>query len=132
MSAAAATLDYEYLAASTAAGEPSSVYCGPLSQASKLHYELPLVKYGNAIFRLNGPVEISLYPERDGLWICESELLSSLVHGDTPQDAVLAFFEDFAVLWDQIAKAPDDTLAPDALNIKRILHSLVRAVEQER
>jgi hypothetical protein len=129
---ATAVIDYEFLAASTAAGEPSSIYCGPPAPVSKLRYVLPLIKYRKTIFRLNQSIEIALYTDQDGLWICEYEPLSSLVHGDMPGDAVLAFCEEFAVLWDEIAKPPDDNLAPDAQQLKRVLRSLVRAVEQER
>jgi hypothetical protein len=124
-------IDYDFLAASAVAGEPPAIYCGPPEEIPKQRYALPLVRYAKTIFRLNDPIEISLYPE-SGLWICESELLSSLVHGDTPGAALQAFCEDFSVLWDEIAKAPDDSLAPDALQLKRVLRSLVRSVEQER
>lgn len=55
-----------------------------------------------------------------------------MVHGDTLGDAVNTFCEDFAVLWDEIAKAPDDSLAPDAQRLKGILRLLVRAVEKVR
>ena len=128
--AAASLIDYELMSAYAAAAEPSSIYYSPL-QASKPRYELPLVRYGKTIFRLSRPIEISLYPEQDGLWICESELISSSVHADTLEKALLAFCEDFAVLWDEIAKAPDDHLAPDAQQLKQVLRALVRAVEQE-
>jgi hypothetical protein len=127
-----AVVDYEFLAASTAAGEPSSIYCGPPALVPKPRYALPIVRYAKTIFRLNDPIEVSLYPEQDGLWICESELVSSLAHGRTPEDALQAFGEDFSVLWDEIAKAPDESLAPDAQRLKVILCSLVRAVEKEQ
>ena len=129
---AAPLSDYEYLAASAAVAEPTSIYCGPPSQALKPRYALPLVKYNKTVFRLHVPIEVSLYPEPDGLWICESELISILAHGDAPGSAVLALCEEFSVLWEEIANAADDSLSPDAQRLKVTLLSLVRAVEKEQ
>lgn len=130
--ALAPLIDYEFDATATAvAAAESSAYCGPAIESRRQRYLLPLIAYRDTYFRLNQPIEISVYTE-DGLWICESELISSSVHGDTLSDAVQTFCEDFAVLWDEIAKAPDDNLAPDAQRLKGILRLLVRAVEKVR
>ena len=128
MAAPAQILDYEYVAASTTAyGQPSFV--GQPQGVPKQRYVIQSVPYANTIFRLLHSIEISFYPE-NGTWICECPTICSLVHGDTLSAAVLAFCEDFAVLWDEIGKAPDDTLAPDAQRLKATFRSLVRAVEK--
>jgi hypothetical protein len=114
---------YELQAASAAAGESCF--------EPKQRYLVQLIPYQDMIFRLKAPIEISLYPE-NGIWICESEAIHSSVHGDKMGDALNAFCEDFAILWDEIANAPDDSLAPDTQRFKATLRSLVRAVEKVR
>ena len=77
------------------------------------------------------PINLSLYGE-DGSWTCEYKEFSSLSFGPTPTQAVQSFFEDFSVLWDEIAEAKDDALAPDARRIKQALLAAVKEVQPER
>lgn len=121
MATPAPVLDYEIDAVVSAAVSDSV--------ASRQRYAVPAIPYHNTLFRLSEPVVIALYPE-NGIWICECEAIKSLVHGNTLGEAIETFCEDFAVLWDEIANAPDDNLAPDAQRLKAIVRSLVRAVEK--
>lgn len=129
MAACAQMLDYEFVAASTGAGQRSLGVVGQPFASPKQRYILQSVPYATTIFRLVRPIEISLYREEE-IWICECDAISSIVHGNTVQAALDAFSEDFAVLWDEIGNAPDDGLAPDAQRLKVTLRSLVRAVEK--
>lgn len=129
--ALAPLVDYEFEAGAVAAATESSLYCGPVLVRPKQRYLIQAVPYHDTIFRLNAPLEVSLYPD-DGLWICECEPISSSVHAETLTGALTAFCEDFAVLWDEIARASDDSLAPDAQQLKGTLRSLVKAVEKAR
>jgi len=129
MAATAQILDYEYAAASTSTGQPAARIMGQPQGVPKQRYVIQSVPYANTIFRLRHSIEISLYSE-NGTWICECALISSMVHGDTLQDVISAFCEDFAVLWEEIGTAPDDTLDPGAQQLKVTLRALVRAVEK--
>src|ERR1700733_2561846 len=77
------------------------------SKSSRFLISLEDIKFDGTIFRLNAPIAVTLYVE-DGIWNCEYEAIPSLSYGATPEQAVHSFFEDFAVLWDEIAKAPDE------------------------
>jgi len=102
-----------------------------LPRLRKFRITLPVLKYCKTVFRLNEPIEVALYAE-NGQWVCENESLGSLSGAGTPECAVHGFCQDFAVLWEEIAKAPDDILSPDARKLKGVLHLLVRAVEKEQ
>ena len=104
---------------------------GSFRRSQRFSISLPVIKYCRTIFRLNSPVEVSLYVE-DGLWNCESAQFSSLVSGNSPERALHCFCEDFSVLWEEIAKRPNEALAPDAQKLKAILLSAVKAVETEQ
>jgi hypothetical protein len=108
--------------------DSASVRARPTKYIIKLE-EIP---YNGKVFRLNAAIFVDLFEEEGGGWCCEYKDLSSLAFGATPQEAVHSFGEDFAVLWNEIAEAPNETLAPDAQQLKEILRSLVRAVEKER
>jgi hypothetical protein len=108
--------------------DSSSVSCPRLTQYI---IRLEDVLFADRAFRLNSPISLVLY-ENEGGWCCENIDFSSFTFGATAQEAVYSFCEDFAVLWDEIANAPNEDLAPDAQRLKVMLQSVVRAVEKEQ
>ena len=125
----APSLQYDWYKAFLGAQE--QLFTPQCNRPSSPKFRIPLqyVSYCRTIFRLKEPIDVSLCFE-DGAWICENELLGSFSSADTPEHAVDGFCEDFAVLWHEIAQAPDESLAPDALKLKGALLSLVRSVEK--
>jgi len=105
----------------------SDKVCKPIQ---KFLIKLDALPCGRTVFRFDHQIELVIYQESDGMWICESELLSSLTYGDTPTHAVQALCDELAVLWKEIAMSPDDNLTPDAQRLKIILLSSVKAVEK--
>lgn len=99
-----------------------SCQCPPLS---KYLIKLDEIAFDGVRFCLNNPIEVELYQE-DGLWYSEFEPLGILASGKTKEQAMLSFYQDFSVLWQEIAQCPDDDLTVDALKIKRNFLSLVK------
>jgi hypothetical protein len=81
-------------------------------------------------FRLNRPLRV-LTSFKEDAWWCSSQELGISAFGRSQAEALDSFREDFAVFWEAIAQAPDDSLAADALAAKRAFHRLVEAVEAE-
>jgi hypothetical protein len=81
-------------------------------------------------FLLNRPVEVKIANSVDG-WSFESKPLSILAFGRSKQEAFDSFAEDFAVLWDAIAESPSESLARDAVAVKRAFQQLVVSVAEE-
>jgi len=67
----------------------------------------------------------------DGLFYCRYEPLSILSFGNTLEAAIRSFQEDFAMMWDSIAKAPDKSLSPEAKQVKINMKALVGAIVAE-
>jgi hypothetical protein len=85
------------------------------------------IEADNRIFRLSAPVDVTVSIE-DGLWINAAGPLSIFAVGDSRGEALRSFCDDFAVLWDEIACAPDDSLTGDAIRVKRALNVAVKCV----
>jgi len=64
----------------------------------------------------------------EGLVVLESKQLPIIAYGDSLQQASAEFQEHFAYLWDSIAQQPDDVLAPDAIDVKRLQLNLVSEI----
>ncbi|MHB8539434.1 MAG: hypothetical protein ACYDCD_00620 [Candidatus Acidiferrales bacterium] len=111
----------DYLASSASVAFP---------ELSKFLISLDEIKFDGTVFRLNAPIQIAIYVE-DGLWNCEQKDFSSLSFGPTLERAIHSFREDFAILWHEIAQAPDEDLTGDAQRVKRALLSAVKTVETE-
>ena len=72
--------------------------------------------------------EIAVRVSQEGrYWLMEYGPLGILAYAQTPAQAERDFGEEFLVLWDAIAQAPDETLAPDAPALKQALLSLIAA-----
>jgi hypothetical protein len=95
----------------------------------KLFIFFPDVKFEQFIFRLREPLELVLEVVEGG-WVCQSRVLSLSGFGATSAEAIYSIFEDFAVLWDEIALAHDGDLSDDARHTKNTLLKLVIAVEE--
>jgi hypothetical protein len=90
--------------------------------------ELEDIVFAEKIFRLHTPMFVTVSAE-DGVWYCENKDLSSLAFGATAEQAVYSFCEDFSVLWDEIAMAPDEMLTLDAQRVKNALLTAVKNIE---
>jgi hypothetical protein len=98
-----------------------------LARPSRLLIPVQLIEGGGRLFALKAPILIELCVE-DGSWVCEYKPFSVISFGASPERAVYSFFEDFAVVWDEIAEARDETLAADALKVKQALRLAVKDV----
>jgi hypothetical protein len=61
---------------------------------------------GGNVFHLRAPIQVEVAVE-NGLWQLESTTLGIVAAGPSQEDALRSFTEDFAVLWEEIAQAPD-------------------------
>jgi hypothetical protein len=77
----------------------------------------PEIRHRNVIFRLKESLVVS-YFHADGLFYCQYKPLSILSFSSTLEAAIRSFQEDFAMMWDSIAKAPDKSLSPEAKQVK--------------
>lgn len=78
-------------------------------------------------FNLREPIHITVSLE-DGLWEYQAEALGIESFGNSKTLAESSFFEDFVVVYDQIAKESDDRLTPEAIILKRALLGIVDSV----
>jgi hypothetical protein len=97
-----------------------------LTQAS-LQIERQLRDGGNT-FHLRAPIQVDV-AEEDGMWHCESASFGIFAAGPSQDDALRSFTEDFAVLWEEIAQAPDAELTGDAIRLKYALRDIVESVD---
>jgi hypothetical protein len=89
----------------------------------------PDIKFEHTIYRLHRPIELILEAV-DGGWLCQEKILSLSGFGKTSIAAVCSVFEDFAILWKEIAQAPDSELSEEAQVTKHELLDLVRSVNE--
>jgi len=87
------------------------------------------VKFERNVFRLRSPLELTLENVKGG-WTCQESSLPLFGFGVTDVAAVISVFEDFSVLWGEIVQAPDDSLSGDALELKKLMLSLVKSIEE--
>jgi hypothetical protein len=83
------------------------------------------IRSQDRLFRLNQPLRIEVSSFLGG-WSYESKPLSILAFGRSRQEALASFMEDFSVLWDAIAQAPDEALTVEAIAVKYAFRQLVR------
>ena len=76
-------------------------------------------------FEFREPIELCLVQD-DGVWSCEACGIVSV--GANPTEAAMSYCEDFAMFWDKIAQAPDESLAETAQETKRCMLSLVKSI----
>ncbi len=80
------------------------------------------------IFHLTHPIACVI-EKRDDLLFSEDANLGIIAYGESREDVIREFSEEFAVLWDVIAQEEDNLLTQDALALKGKLMKLVRKVE---
>jgi hypothetical protein len=127
------TQPQQELLAFMAAGRPGGeIYFDsavvPYKRLAKYLIKLDVIKFDGTVFELNDVIQVALYRE-DDVWYCEEEKFSTLAFGDTAEEAVHSFCEDFAVLWEEIALAPDDSLTQEAQKVKQNLLAAVRSAK---
>jgi len=100
---------------------------GNLSLPGHLEFrvELDKIHFHERIFEFHKPLEFK-FTQNDDLWECEACGITSL--GDSAQDAISSFCEDFSVLWNEIAQAPDDLLTNSAQRIKGNMLFVVKSI----
>ncbi len=91
--------------------------------------KFPEIKFERTVFALDHPVELTLERVAGG-WTCEEPEFSLFGFGETAAKAVCSVFEDFSVLWDEIAQAPDEDLSEDAQLTKYALLAFVKSVAE--
>jgi len=67
--------------------------------------------------------------KQDDLLLCEDAHLGIIAYGDTREEVMREFSNEFNPLWDIIAEEEDALLTEDARLLKRRLIELVRKVE---
>jgi hypothetical protein len=105
---------------------PPRIFNG-LLQKFVIHFDD--IKFGRSTFVLASPIELTL-EKVEGGWTCQADRFALFSFGPTGIAAVLSVFEDFAVLWQEIAEAPDDTLSEDAIRLKHLLQSEVKSITE--
>jgi hypothetical protein len=100
--------------------------CAPLQ---KFEIRLSEIAFDHMVFELKQSLALDLYSV-DGTWYCADEGQRFLARGDTMEQALHSFEEDFAVYWRVIVQAPDDELAQDAQEIKRFMRSIVSVAKK--
>jgi len=88
------------------------------------------IRHRAKIFRLKDAIAVPHFCE-DALYYCEYKPLSILSFGRSLDAAIRSFHEDFAMMWDVIARAHDKSLSPEARKVKSNLKALVDTVVSE-
>jgi hypothetical protein len=83
------------------------------------------VGFDRRTFQFREPIVLSLIQDED-VWSCEACGIIST--GSDPTGAALSFCEDFSVVWDEIAQAPDESLSRDALKTKQCMLAVIKSV----
>lgn len=79
-------------------------------------------------FHLAHPIACVI-EKQDDLLFCEDVHLGIIAYGDTREEVIGEFSNEFATLWDVIVREKDFLLTEDARLLKRRLTELVRKVE---
>ncbi len=86
------------------------------------------IRYAGRRFRLKRRLWVRLDHEND-VWYAENPAFGIIAYGDSIQEALNSFQEDFAVLWEEIAQAPNEELSAEARRVKESFREIVEAVE---
>jgi len=99
--------------------------------ASRSAYNLQFVakiEHGTRVFSFARPLTIQILREVDEggcYWQANAPKFGIFSIGDTVKAAMDEFSEDFAAVWDGLAFEQDESLTPDAQELKRELRALV-------
>src|SRR5215469_12221996 len=97
----------------------------PTSGHLEFRVELEQIHFHERFFDFHKPLEFK-FAQGGGMWECEACGITSL--GNDPQEAIFSFCEDFSVLWDEIAQAPDESLTKAAQRIKGNMLFAVKSI----
>jgi hypothetical protein len=86
------------------------------------------LKTKGRIFHLSHPVACVIEKQED-LFFSEDDFLGIVAHGDSREEVIREFSDEFAAIWDGIALEEDHKLTQDAQMLKKKLLQLVRKVE---
>lgn len=86
------------------------------------------IKAKGKTFHLAHPIACVI-EKQDDLFCSEDTNLGIIAYGETREEVIREFSNEFDVLWDVIAQEEDDLLTQDALLLKRYLLQLVRKVD---
>lgn len=97
-------------------------------QVSRLQIRLPnIITLHGRTFEFHSPIQPELFLDSvEGVWVCEWNGIVST--GDSAEEAGMSFCEDFAVFWDEIAEAPDDSLTRQAQATKHHMRDVVKSI----
>jgi hypothetical protein len=87
-----------------------------------------LLKAKGRIFHLSHPVACVI-EKQENLFFSDDDFLGIVAHGDSREDVIREFSDEFAAIWDGIAQKEDHRLTQDAQLLKKKLLELVRKVE---
>lgn len=87
------------------------------------------IRWGDRTLMLHHEIACDVSIE-DDLYVVQYEPLGIRAYADSREDAVAAFNEEFILLWDEYASAPEERLTPDAIRLKRLLVELVTGQDQ--
>jgi hypothetical protein len=79
-------------------------------------------------FHLSHPVACVI-EKQENLFFSEDDFLGIVAHGDSREEVIREFSDEFAAIWDGIAREDDHRLTRDAQLLKKKLLELVRKVE---
>ena len=99
----------------------------PLLDAT-LTAAIDTVAFGKWRYRLREPIEVNVYQD-GGFWFHEFTPLEICAHGRTREESAEAFSEHFSSIWHWIAQSDDKDLGSEAIDLKRKMLRLVKAVE---
>lgn len=100
------------------------------SRRQKFSVTVSDLRFDSCLFTFVSPLHVLFSMEEDA-WYCADEREQIVARGESPERALHSFSEDFAVLWEGIAGAPDEQLTLDAQALKRFLRSLVKEVKRD-
>ena len=82
--------------------------------------ELESVAFGKWLYRLREPIEVTVVNDGE-FWYHEFPSLEIRAPGTTREESAEAFAEHFSSIWHWIAQAEDNSLGPEAVDLKRKL-----------
>jgi len=85
------------------------------------------ISFGGRRFNLREPMHVTVSMDH-GLWEYHADEFGIESFGPSKDAAEASFFEDFSVVYDQIAQESDERLTSEAIALKRALLGLVESV----
>lgn len=86
------------------------------------------LKYGNMLLKCTEPLIFDIKrDEREGLFIIEDDALNIFVYGDSIDKILRELSSNLIFLWEEYAKAENETLTKSAISFKLNLKNLLIA-----